>query len=155
MTTNLPNEGHKHDLPRNNHQTKPINGDAQHKAQGPQTNHIPASAGNTDGTTHPPKWVPSLHENPPDKHPDEPVVCAATQAQSAHPPNTMMDDITYHTPAAVGTLSQHENPCTKKGCVQPPTTRNPIQEPMTMVQKTSSTHPLWQFVILTQHPQPH
>ncbi|KAF9503492.1 hypothetical protein BS47DRAFT_1369500 [Hydnum rufescens UP504] len=104
--------------------------------------------------------VPSLRENPPDKHPDEPAVRAATQARSARPPNTTIDDIAYHTPAAAGTLSQRENPRTKKGRAQPPATRNPIQEPATTVQKTSSTHPLrrvcgnFKFVILTQHPRP-
>ncbi|KAF9513203.1 hypothetical protein BS47DRAFT_1362643 [Hydnum rufescens UP504] len=78
------------------------------------------------------------------------------------PDETMMQDHRKcrwnHTPALVGTLSQCENPCTKKGCAQPPTTCNPIQEPATMAQKMSSTHPLWwvcgnfKFVILTQHP---
>ncbi|KAF9504517.1 hypothetical protein BS47DRAFT_1368727 [Hydnum rufescens UP504] len=154
MTTNPPNEGHKHDLPRNNRQTKPRNGDAQRKAQGPQMNHIPASAGNADGTTHPPKQVPSLHENPPDKHPDEPTVCAATQARNSRPPNTTINDIAYHTPAAAGTLSQHENPHTKKGCAQPPATRNPIQEPATTVQKTSNTHPLWWVCVCDLDPTP-
>ncbi|KAF9505788.1 hypothetical protein BS47DRAFT_1400074 [Hydnum rufescens UP504] len=46
--------------------------------------------------------VPSLRENPPDKHPDEPAVCAATQARNSRPPNTTIDDIAYHTPAAAG-----------------------------------------------------
>ncbi|KAF9513366.1 hypothetical protein BS47DRAFT_1362467 [Hydnum rufescens UP504] len=60
----------------------------------------------------------------------------------------------------LGTLSQRENPRTKKGRAQPPATRNPIQEPATTAQKTSSTHPLrrvcgnFKFVILTQHPRP-
>ncbi|KAF9519950.1 hypothetical protein BS47DRAFT_1357951 [Hydnum rufescens UP504] len=179
MTTNPPNEGHKHDLPRNNRQTKPRNGDARRKAQGPQTNHIPASAGvcpphnatyernppkpqpnearppavhqtrprckttgNADGTTHPPKRVPSLCENPPDKPPRRARSTRSHPARSARPPNTTIDDIAYHTPTAAGTLSQHENPRTKKGRAQPPATCNPIQEPATTVQKTSSTHPL-------------
>ncbi|KAF9513353.1 hypothetical protein BS47DRAFT_1362544 [Hydnum rufescens UP504] len=100
-------------------------------------------------TTHLPKQVPSPHENPPDKHMEGP------------PPDTGIDEITYHTPTAAGALSQHENPHTKKGCAQPPATHNPIQEPVTMVQKMSTTHPLqwvcgnFKFVIWTQHPQPH
>ncbi|KAF9503802.1 hypothetical protein BS47DRAFT_1369273 [Hydnum rufescens UP504] len=136
MMTNPPNKGHKHDLPRNNRQTKPEMG-CTTQGPGPQMNHIPASAapritqprnatcqnpnqtkprppavhqtkprckttGNADGTTHPPKRVPSLHENPPDKHPDEPAVCAATQARNSQPLNTTINNIAYHTPAAAG-----------------------------------------------------
>ncbi|KAF9513351.1 hypothetical protein BS47DRAFT_1362543 [Hydnum rufescens UP504] len=78
-----------------------------------------------DRTTHPPKWVcgnlkvPSLHENPPGKHTDEPPVCTATQAQSACPPNMTTNKIAYHTPTAAV-----RKPHTNKGCAQPPTTHD-------------------------------
>ncbi|KAF9516302.1 hypothetical protein BS47DRAFT_1360349 [Hydnum rufescens UP504] len=87
-------------------------------------------------TTHPLRWVPSLCENP---HTGKPQVHTATQAQSAHPLNTTIDEIAYHTPTAVGCrkapkeqqklLFCTKTPCTKKGCAQPPATRNSIQEP--------------------------
>ncbi|KAF9502626.1 hypothetical protein BS47DRAFT_1370132, partial [Hydnum rufescens UP504] len=82
---NLPKPQPNEACPPAVHQTKP-----RHK-----------TTGNTDGTTHPPKRVPSLCENPPNKHPDEPTVCAATQARNSRPPNMMINDIAYHTPAAV------------------------------------------------------
>ncbi|KAF9503340.1 hypothetical protein BS47DRAFT_1369603 [Hydnum rufescens UP504] len=143
MTTNPPNEGHKHDLHRKQlpnktqkwgctmqgpgtpdephthfsrcvimvQQSPPRNATYERNPPKPQSNEArpPAvhqtkpqrkTTGNTDGTTHLLKQVPSLCENPPDKHPDEPAVCAATQARNSQPLNTTIDNIAHHTPAA-------------------------------------------------------
>ncbi|KAF9509183.1 hypothetical protein BS47DRAFT_1365451 [Hydnum rufescens UP504] len=129
------------------------------------------TTGNADGTTHPPKrvcgnirFLPSVKTHP---------TSTQTSPQYAQPPKPGVpapehDDRRYRVPhtrcggcvVITCTLSQRENPRTKKGRAQPPATRNPIQEPATTVQKTSSTHPLrrvcgnFKFVILTQHPRP-
>ncbi|KAF9503276.1 hypothetical protein BS47DRAFT_1369652 [Hydnum rufescens UP504] len=76
------------------HQMKPTNSNQKHDTSARQTTH--------------PLWrVPSLHENP---HMDEPQVRAATQAQSACPLNTMINEIAYHTPTVAATHNPQLNP---------------------------------------------
>ncbi|KAF9504183.1 hypothetical protein BS47DRAFT_1368977 [Hydnum rufescens UP504] len=64
--------------------------------------------------------------------------------QGGLPPNTAIDETAYHTPTAAG-----PSPSAKT-----PAQRNPIQEPAITVQKTSTTHPLQQFVIWTNTRDP-
>ncbi|KAF9509052.1 hypothetical protein BS47DRAFT_1365513 [Hydnum rufescens UP504] len=77
--------------------------------------------------------------------------CAATQASSAHPPNTTIDEIAYHTPAAAGCTKAPKEQQKLLFCAKipaqkrdvrshpPPATRNPIQEPSARTPATYAT----------------
>ncbi|KAF9503947.1 hypothetical protein BS47DRAFT_1369162 [Hydnum rufescens UP504] len=69
-------------------------------------------------TTHPPKQVLSLCENPPDEVTDE-----------LSPPNMTIDKIAYHTPAEVGAFALHKPPLHEKQMYT--ATHHPTQEPST------------------------
>ncbi|KAF9515548.1 hypothetical protein BS47DRAFT_1360847 [Hydnum rufescens UP504] len=122
-----------------------------------------------------PLFLPSVKTHPTSTQ-TSPQYVAATQARSAAPPNTTIDDIAYHTPAAaVFNYKMYESTKRAAGAAllvpspsaktpaqkrdvrsHPQPATPPIQEPATTAQKTSSTHPLRRcvFVILTQHPRP-
>ncbi|KAF9504005.1 hypothetical protein BS47DRAFT_1369108 [Hydnum rufescens UP504] len=138
MMTNLPNKGHKHDLPRNNRQMKPRNGDAQRKAQGPQTNHIPTSIVvqrsppcNATYECNLPKPQPNK-ARPPAVHQTKPQCKTTGNADgTTHPPSGFLPSVKTH-PTSTQMSPQY---------VQPPKPR--IPSPRTQRSTISrTTHPL-------------